>query len=119
MKTEEFITIHTPISVQYDGRFVTDNYREVIQELLDSSDERVVLISYLPSQVTVINQLTGDFKLIYECVDKQSDFSWQDRMDIENETILIQTADVITTNRLEVYLSKAIDLTDVFSRRSF
>ncbi|MFF2018097.1 glycosyltransferase [Paenibacillus sp. NPDC058177] len=113
----ELINIHTPILASYEDKDILNNYREVIQELIDASDEEVVVLCYFPSQVSTINQLTGNFKVVYECVDDHSDLEysyWSSKHDREYEDLLLNRADIITTTSSALYLSKTMNKDNVF-----
>lgn len=112
-----FINIHTPVSVYHDDRLILNNYKEVVQELIDSSNEEVIIVCYFPSHINIIKQLTGNFKVVYECVDDHSDLEysyWSSKSDREDELKLLSRADVITTTSSALYLAKSLNSDNVY-----
>ncbi|WP_091013019.1 MULTISPECIES: TIGR00180 family glycosyltransferase [Paenibacillus] len=107
----ELIKIHNPVSAYYKENYLLNNYSNIVQDIINESDEEVILICYLPSQVNIINQLSGRFKVVYECVDDHSDLEhsyWSNKQDREYEIQILDRADVITTTSNALYLTKSI-----------
>lgn len=107
----DLIKIHTPVSVYYEGKYLLNNDSNIVQELINDSDEEVILICYLPSHVNMVNQLSGKFRVVYECVDDHSDLEhsyWSNKQDREFESQILERADVVTTTSSALYLTKAM-----------
>ncbi|PZD97845.1 hypothetical protein DNH61_00875 [Paenibacillus sambharensis] len=115
--TTAFLRAINPIEVYYDGKVLMDNYLALLQQLLDESQEEVIIISYLPSSIIYLNALKGNFKVIYDCVDDHSDLvnsSWNIKRDREYEEILLNKADFTLTTSNTLYLSKSIGRDNVY-----
>ncbi|MEJ3718780.1 TIGR00180 family glycosyltransferase [Paenibacillus polymyxa] len=97
------VRVHTPVSAYFEGRYLLDNFVDIVQNLIDQSENEVVLICYLPSHVDIINQLSGRFKVMYECL--------IDHNDVEKERQIMEKADVITTTSTALYLDKYLKTT--------
>jgi glycosyltransferase involved in cell wall biosynthesis len=107
----DLIKIHNPVSAYYEENYLLNNYSNLVQDLINESDEEVILICYLPSQINILNQLSGRFKVVYECVDDHSDLEhsyWSNKQDREFEIQILDRADVITTTSNALYLTKSI-----------
>lgn len=116
-RKQGLIQIYSPLSLSYEGKVVLDNYKSLVQDLIMSSDEEVVLICYLPDAIVTLEELQGNFKVIYECVDDHSDLEysfWNSKRDREYEIRLIERADFITTTSTALYLTKSINRENVY-----
>ncbi|WNC14459.1 glycosyltransferase [Brevibacillus brevis] len=112
LRKHGLVNIYTPILYFKQDIFQLGNYREILQEILDtSSNEEIVFLCYFPSQITTINKLSGNFKVIYECVDDHGDIEhsfWSSKIDRHYETELVERANLITTTSSALYLSKSL-----------
>ncbi|MBP1157799.1 MULTISPECIES: glycosyltransferase [unclassified Paenibacillus] len=115
-KEAGLVHVHAPSSVYYEDNLIVDNYKEIVQGLIDSAAEEVVVICYLPSQVNMIHQLNGNFKVVYDCVDEVSvqENDPNGKSDREHEMSLLKRADIITTTSASLYLSKSLDRYNVY-----
>lgn len=109
----EGVNIYNPIQLlDQNGNLISGNYVELVQFLLNSflaDNKDVVIISYLPGQVNVIEALEGDFFHIYECVDDHSDLEyafWGNKDDSLFEQKLMNQADAITTTATSLFLQR-------------
>jgi len=105
------INIHTPFNAYHEDRFLHRNTGNIVQQLIDDSEEEVVILCYLPPHISIINQLNENFKVVYDCVDDHGDLEysyWSSRYDIELEMQLSDRAEAILTTSTALYLSKAL-----------
>ncbi|ADO58845.1 glycosyltransferase [Paenibacillus polymyxa] len=100
MRRLGFLNVHIPISVYHNGGFLSDNYLDMIQGLIDLSDEEIVIICCLPAHATVLNKLTGSFKIIYDCPDEEEleTLYIKKKNNIEDHAVLLEKSNIITTN---------------------
>jgi CDP-glycerol glycerophosphotransferase (TagB/SpsB family) len=112
-RTVEGVNIYSTLEVlNQRGQFVANNYLEMVQFILDSffsKSEEVVIITYLPKHINIIESLKGDFYHIYECVDDHSDLEyafWGNKNDALLEQKLMDKADAITTTATSLFLQR-------------
>lgn len=105
------VEVYTTYRNILDENHIISNYRETCQKIIDNNHD-VVIVSYLPSQINVIDKLKGDFKVIYECVDDHLDrtyVNWGSEQDALLEHQLKERADAITTTATALYLRNAVE----------
>ena len=69
-----------------------ENTCDVINKLINSSEREAVIIAYLPWQVNLLKNITGRYKLVYDCVDDHSDLIysyWSKKSDIADEGVFL------------------------------
>lgn len=109
IRMENGVNVLQPISV-IKNRNLINNYADLVQNILHASlHEKPVIITYMPYQVTVLEQITGEFYHIYDCVDDHTDLEyafWGHKNDVIWEHALMNTADFITTTSTSLYLQR-------------
>lgn len=105
------VNVCRPISVEYNGIAIANNYTSLVQSLLDKPTDstKTVIVTYMPHQVDTIRVLNGEFVHIYECVDDHSDLDyayWGNKKDVVWEQELMDSADAITTTATSLYLQR-------------
>lgn len=108
-RTIDNVDIYQPIVAKHNNETMWQNYINLVQELINSSEKEVILITYMPKQYKIIQQLKGKFYHIYECVDDHSDIEyafWGSKSDILYEQHLMDSADAITTTATSLYLKR-------------
>lgn len=105
------VKVCRPISVEYNGIAIANNYTSLVQSLLDKPTDstKTVIVTYMPHQVDTIRLLNGEFVHIYECVDDHSDLDyayWGNKKDVVWEQELMDSADAITTTATSLYLQR-------------
>ncbi|MCQ6563569.1 glycosyltransferase [Paenibacillus mendelii] len=109
--------IYSTVTIYEDDQPVMDSYSSLIQHLIDSAIEDVVVICYLPDSIHTLNRLNGDFKVIYECVDDHTDLEysfWNKKQDYEYEIRLLERADFITATSMALFLTRGINRSNIF-----
>lgn len=117
VKEFELIRIFKPLALYYENSFVMNNLTELVQNIIDNSLEEIIIISYFPSYINIINQFRGNFKVVYDCVDDHGDLEysyWSSKQDREFEQLLLDRADIILTTSHALYLSKVIYKDNVY-----
>ncbi|AJS60369.1 CDP-glycerol glycerophosphotransferase family protein [Paenibacillus sp. IHBB 10380] len=112
LRVVDGVNILQPLIVNKKDNSVIINYNNLVQNVLDvnSLDKETVIITYLPYQVNVIKSVQGNFFHIYDCVDDHTDLEyafWGHKKDVLWEQELMETADVITTTSLSLYLQRS------------
>ncbi|WP_392486350.1 CDP-glycerol glycerophosphotransferase family protein [Haloimpatiens sp. FM7315] len=109
VKVVDGVKIYQPLNVSYTNENTYYSYFDLVQYLLDKSKNDVEIIPYLPSQVNVIKALKGDFKVIYECVDDNTDLQyafWGNKNNVVWEQELMDVSEAITTTATSLYLQR-------------
>ncbi|WP_405154138.1 glycosyltransferase [Paenibacillus sp. FSL K6-0108] len=117
----DLVNIISPISVRRMDNSILDNYYEIIQNIIDQSEEEIVLICYLPSQINIIDRLSGNFKVVYDCMGDHSDleYSYQsNKKEQEYENLMLRRAEVVTATSSALYLTKKINNDNVYLLRN-
>jgi glycosyltransferase involved in cell wall biosynthesis len=103
------VQIFNPIQVSYNGKNIGNNYTELVQTILNETQQygETVIVTYMPFQVQTVSKLKGSFKHIYECVDDHSDTEyafWGNKKDTVWEQELMDISHGITTTAISLYL---------------
>ncbi|MBY0118828.1 glycosyltransferase [Paenibacillus sp. FSL L8-0435] len=117
----DLVNIISPISVNKIDNSIFDNYYEIIQNIIDKSEEEVIIICYLPSQINIIDRLSGNFKVVYDCEGDQIDLepSYQtSKKEQGNEKLMLRRAEVVTCTSSALYLTKKINNENVYLMRN-
>ncbi|MBN1069566.1 tetratricopeptide repeat protein [Clostridium botulinum] len=112
MKNKKIISgvnVFQPFNVIYNTKLLYNTYLRLVQELIDISNEEVIIVAYMPYQINIIKSLKGKYKVIYECVDDHTDLKyafWGNKKDILWEQELMDSSDAITTTATSLYLQR-------------
>ena len=112
VKVVDGVKIYQPQNIVKNEDLQYSNVAEFIQELiniesLDTKD--IVIITYLPHHINIINLLVGQFTHIYDCVDDHTDLEyafWGHKFDSIWERQLMDKADSIITTSVALYLRR-------------
>lgn len=110
-RIEDGVKIYQPLTMRANEGQIIDNYTVVVQKLIDlnAGQHEIVLVAYMPYQISVIKKLQGSYKVIYECVDDHTDIEyafWGHKHDVIWEQELMERADAITTTAASLYLQR-------------
>ena len=98
-----------------------DNTPAIINKMIGRSERKTVIIVYLPWQVNILKNISGGYKLVYDCVDDHTDLTysyWSRKSDISDEGDLLNKSDIVLASSSALYLSKCIGRENVFLSRN-
>ncbi|WP_239615880.1 hypothetical protein [Cohnella mopanensis] len=103
------------VQKQVDTDIQVDIQR-LIQSLIDSTKHESILVLYLPRYINYVQELTGNYKIVYDCVDDHTDLDysyWSTHADIEWENHIMKRADLVLTTSTSLYLNKSLGIDKV------
>lgn len=112
-KTIDDVKIYTTFEATFNGSVIGNNYASMISEVIESipdSDELVIL-NYNINIVEFLNSIKRDKKLIYECVDDNTDLDyafWSNEASLYNEQETMSISDYIVTTSTALYVKHSL-----------
>jgi glycosyltransferase involved in cell wall biosynthesis len=111
------VSVYQPVATLNGNKTLVQSTIGLLEHLINTSGREVSIITYFPYQFLFVNQVKGQYTLIYDCVDDHNDLTysyWSSPHDIEYERQLMDKADIILTTSSALYLSKSYGRDNVY-----